>query len=152
MNIGHPSNLARLIDLYGGWLYDKRSRNGNIIGKGILKKKPDMKKLRKDFISFSISDEEVNGTIMGFYKKYKKLLEPHGAVAWCALEKYMQNNKVDLAISLETADPAKFPEEIRKVLGIEPKIPKSLIGLDKKQENFEIIENDYKVLKGLLLR
>ncbi len=33
MNVGHPSNLARLIDLYGGWLTDQRDENGSVIKK-----------------------------------------------------------------------------------------------------------------------
>ncbi len=152
MNIGHPSNLARLIDLYGGWLYDKRNKDGKIVKKGVLKEKPDMKKLRKDFASFSITDEEVAKTIKKFYMKYKRLLEPHGAVGWCALEKYMKNNKIDLAVSLETADPAKFPDEINRLLGIKPKIPKSIAKLSNKHEHFEVIEKDYKKFKKLLLR
>ena len=152
MNVGHPSNLARLIDLYGGWLYDERNEKGEIVKKGILKKKPDMKKLRKDFASFSIADEEVDKTIKSFYAKYGKLLEPHGAVAWSALEKYAKNNKINLAVSLETADPAKFPDKINKLLGIKPKIPKSLAGLGRKQEHFEIMENNYKDFKNLLLK
>jgi len=152
MNIGHPSNLARLVDLYGGWLYDERSKDGDIIKKGILKEKPDMKKLRKDFASFSVTDREVDKTIKTFYAKYKKLLEPHGAVAWRGLEKYGKNNKVQLGISFETADPAKFPDAIKNVLGINPKIPKSLMGLDKKHEKVEVIRNDYEMFKNLLLK
>ncbi|MCD6408171.1 threonine synthase, partial [bacterium] len=42
MNVGHPSNLARLIDLYGGWLLDERDEKGEVIKKGVLKEKPDM--------------------------------------------------------------------------------------------------------------
>ena len=151
MNIGHPSNLARLIDLYGGWLYDKRNKKGEVVKKGVLKKKPDMKKMRKDIASFSITDEEVRNTIKEVYIKYKILLEPHGAVGWCALQKYIKNNKISLAVSLETADPAKFPEQIKKVLGIVPKIPKSLEGLDEKQEKFEVIKNDYEDFKQKLM-
>lgn len=149
MNIGHPSNLARLIDLYGGWLYDKRS-NGAIIKKGILREKPDMERMRRDFASYSVTDEEVNAAIKKFYTKCKRLLEPHGAVAWRGLEKYGKSNRIELGISLETADPAKFPDEIRKVLGIKPKIPKSLMGLDKRQEKFEVIKNDYRDFKSKL--
>lgn len=151
MNIGHPSNLARLIDLYGGWLYDKRSKNGAIIKKGVLEKKPGMKRMRGDFASYSITDGEVNTAIKKFYMKHNLLLEPHGAVAWCGLEKYGKTHKIGLGISLETADPAKFPDQIRNLLGIEPKIPKSLRGMDKKQERFEVIKNDYKEFKSRLI-
>ena len=152
MDVGHPSNLARLIDLYGGWLYDKRDKDGKVVKKGILRKKPGMKRLRHDFASFSIKNEEVNKTIREFYLKHKKLLEPHGAVAWCALEKYRKNKKVGPAVSLETADPAKFPDEIKKLVGIEPKIPKSLAGLNKKREHFEVIKNNYWDFKKILLK
>ena len=152
MDVGHPSNLARLIDFYKGWLYDERDKKGNEIRKGILRKKPDMKKLRHDFISFSITNKEVDKSIKEFYQMYKKLLEPHGAVAWCALKKYAKKNKINLAVSLETADPAKFPDKINKLLGIKPRIPKSLMGLNKKQEHFEVIKNNYKDFKNKLLR
>lgn len=152
MNIGHPSNLARLVDLYGGWLYDKRDRQGKVIQKGFLKKKPDMEKLRKDFASFSINDGEVNDAIKEFYLDNHKLLEPHGAVAWRALEKYAKKNAFSCAVSLETADPAKFPDQIMALLGIEPKIPKSLEGLDKKQEKFEVIKREYRSFKLRLLK
>ncbi|MBI2129022.1 threonine synthase [Candidatus Woesearchaeota archaeon] len=151
MNVGHPSNLARLIDLYGGWLFDERNEKGEVVRKGILNKKPDMEKLRKDFISFSITDEEANKAIKEVYKKYKILLEPHGAVGFAALEK-AKISKDELAVSLETADPAKFPKEIKALLGIEPKAPKSLSELDGRGENFEIISNDYEEFKEMLLK
>ena len=144
MNVGNPSNLARLIDLYGGWLLDERSEKGEVIKKGVLKEKPDMKKLKADFISFSISDEEVNETIKDAYNKYKILLEPHGAVAFAAVKKANLNG---LVVSLETADPAKFPDEIKELLGIEPKVPKSLAGLDNKKEDFEVVSNSYEEFK-----
>ncbi len=160
MNVGHPSNLARLIDFYDGWLYDERNEKGEVVKKGILKRNPDMEKLRKDFVSFSISNEEANKTIKNAYEKYKILLEPHGAVGFAALEmseilwisEHAQKpsvfdkakiSKDKLVVSLETADPAKFPDEIKKVLNIEPKVPKSLAGLDAKEEKFEVISNDY---------
>jgi len=144
MNVGHPSNLARLIDLYGGWLSDQRNEKGEVIKKGVLKEKPDMEKLRKDFVSFSISDKEVDETIKDAYNKYNILLEPHGAVAFAAVKKA---NLKGLIISLETADPAKFPEEIQKVIAINPKVPESLSGLDVKEEKFEIVGNDYEEFK-----
>ena len=155
MNVGHPSNLARLIDLYGGQLYDERNSKGEITKKGILNKLPDMERLRKDFASYSITDGEVNATIKKFYSRYKKLLEPHGAVAWNALERYMKQNKENkssAAVCFETADPAKFPEKIKKILGVEPKIPKSMSGLQNKKENFEVISNDYFKFKEMLLK
>ncbi|MCM8768017.1 MAG: threonine synthase [Candidatus Omnitrophica bacterium] len=148
MNVGHPSNLARLIDLYGGWIYDERNKDGKIIKYGILKEKPDMESLKNDFISFSITDEEVAETIKKYYQKYKTLLDPHGAVGICAYEKANLNYPV---ISIETAHPGKFPEVIEKILGFEPEIPKELKNLISKKEKYTILENSYKELKDFLL-
>jgi threonine synthase len=144
MNVGHPSNLARLIGLYGGWLTDERDEDGKVIKKGVLKEKPDMEKMKKDFISFSIKDKEVDETIKDTCNKYNIMLEPHGAVAIAAVNKANLNG---LVVSLETADPAKFPEKIRELLKVDPKVPKSLSGLDNKEESFDIIENNYNNFK-----
>jgi threonine synthase len=147
MNVGHPSNFARLIDLYGGWIYDERDENGKVIRYGVLKEKPDMKKLIEDFISFSIKDEEVEDTIKKYYKNYKIILDPHGAVGIAAFEK---SNIYESVISIETAHPGKFPEVIKKVLGIEPEIPETLKNLLSKEEKFNVIENNYTEFKNFL--
>jgi len=144
MNVGHPSNLARLIDLYGGWLTDERDEQGRVTAKGILKQKPDMERLRKDFVSFSITDKEVDETIKEIYHKYKIIVEPHGAVALAAAK---ISNLKGLIICLETADPAKFPEKIKELLNFDAVVPKSLANLDSKKEAFETVDNDYDKLK-----
>ncbi|MCX8082606.1 MAG: threonine synthase [bacterium] len=148
MNVGHPSNLARLIDLYGGWLMDERDNNGKVIRRGVLKVSPDMESMRKDFVSFSIREEEVDDVIVRFYRKYHVLVEPHGAVGIKAAEKSGESYPI---ISLETADPAKFPEKIKSLLGIDPPVPASLKDLDSRKEEFVIIENSYERFKEYLL-
>jgi len=145
MNVGHPSNLARLIDLYGGWLTDERDSSGIVVKKGVLVEKPDMDKIRGDFISFSVTDDEVDATIKDIYSKHKVILEPHGAVGIAAVEKAKLNG---LIVSLETADPAKFPSKIKELLNIEPEVPERLSGLDGKEESYETIDNDYGEFKG----
>ena len=52
MNVGHPSNLARIFDLYGGQI-DER---------GAIHKVPNMEELRNDILSYSISDEATKET------------------------------------------------------------------------------------------
>ncbi|MFX1325224.1 MAG: threonine synthase [Promethearchaeota archaeon] len=127
MNVGHPSNLARIIDLY----------NGQIDETGIIHKNPNLKTLRNDVVSYSITDGRTKETIIDFYKKYNKVVEPHGAVGWAALQLfrdyYPQNNRYK-AICFETADPAKFPEEIINLVNITPKIPDSLTSIQNRKE------------------
>jgi len=141
MNVGHPSNLARLIDLY----------NGQMNEKGEIHKMPDMDLIKKDIFSTSISDDETKTTMKNVYQKYKIILEPHGAVGWAGLERFLSQTKSSsLSVSLETAHPAKFPEELKKILNIEPKPPKSIRGLENKKETFENISSDYKDFKQFL--
>lgn len=143
MNVGHPSNLARVVDLYGGLM----DETGNILSM------PDIEKMRKELFSVSIDDDETRRTIKETYKNYGVILEPHGAVAWAGLIRYLKTGeKPDLAISIETAHPAKFPEEIIKILDVEPQIPSSLLDLDKKEEHYLSIDKDYNQFKKILTK
>jgi threonine synthase len=145
MNVGHPSNFARIIALYGGMMNEK----------GIFIKEPDLAKLRNDFFGVGISDDETRKTIASFYEKYKLILEPHGAVAWKGLEYFQksgqsENSEDMIFVSLETAHPSKFREEVLNVLGISPKVPDSLINLENKKEEYTILENNYEKLRDLI--
>lgn len=143
MNVGHPSNLARIIDFYGG----KMDEKGKII------KIPDMNSMKQDIFSVSISDEQTRKTIKNAYDKYKIVLEPHGAAGWKALEilRFFSPDKKDiLSVSLETAHPAKFPDEVEEILGIEIEVPESIRDLESKQEKFEKIPADYDKFKRFL--
>ena len=147
MNVGHPSNLARLIDLYGGAM----NETGKIL------RQPDLYNLRNEIYSVSISDIQTKNTIGEVYSQYHVLLEPHGAVGWAGLMEYLKVHPEDdvpnqLFISLETAHPAKFPKEIQNILGIDPPLPLSLQGLELKPEIYNKIENDYGAFKDFLVR
>jgi threonine synthase len=146
MNVGHPSNMSRVITLYHG----EMDENGNII------REPDMKKMREDIAAYSITDELTIETVKDLYAKYGVLTEPHGAAAWAGLMKYyrdfpLDDNSTQLAVSLETAHPAKFPEEIQKVLHVDPPLPPSLEGLDKLSESYDNMHNDYAQFKNFLI-
>jgi threonine synthase len=130
MNVGHPSNLARFFDLYGGTV----DRGGGV------HRYPDINEMRRWIFSVSITDEDTKKTIRRAYDKYGILLEPHGAVGWRGLEVYLERyGDFPLCISIETAHPAKFPDEIKDLLGISPELPESMKGIDqKKGEPFEL--------------
>ncbi|MFW9875855.1 MAG: threonine synthase [Candidatus Thorarchaeota archaeon] len=127
MNVGNPSNLARIFDLYGGQI----DENGNI------QKNPELEKLRNDIISYSISDNLTRDTIVQFYRRNKKIIEPHGAVGWAALRLYRNKNPSQSqikSVTFETADPAKFPDEIISLIKIKPELPKALENIQNKKE------------------
>jgi threonine synthase len=145
MNVGHPSNLARIVALYGGIMDEK----GNIA------KSPDFNKMRGDLYAVSVTDEETKISIAEVYKQFKILLEPHGAIAWHGLNKYLRSEtgtdpEKQLCISLETAHPAKFPDELRRIINTDPPLPPALFGLEEKSENYFPMENNYSELKEFI--
>ncbi len=84
------------------------------------------------------------------------MLEPHGAVGWAGLNAFLEGHGGEygsdpLCVSLETAHPAKFPEEITRLLGFDPDLPDSLKGLDGKPEYCSSINRDYQDFKKYLL-
>jgi threonine synthase len=143
MNVGHPSNLARLVDAYGGWMDEA----------GGLREPPDLAAMRRDLYAVSIADETTRATIRSAYDQHGIVLEPHGAVGWAGLERYLAEHPADRtrsAISVETAHPAKFPEEIRAAIGVDPEPPPALAGLDQRPERFERLPADYAAFRAWL--
>jgi threonine synthase len=141
MNVGHPSNLARFFDLYGGTV--------DRVGK--VHRYPDVEEMRRHIFSVSVTDEQTRETIRNVYKKYQVILEQHGAVGWGGLEEYFKiAPDKRLAITLETAHPAKFPEEIQKLLGLNIPVPKSMKNLDQREGSAVSITNDYDDFKNYL--
>jgi threonine synthase len=144
MNVGHPSNMARVVALYGG-LMDET---------GTISEMPDLVKMRNELYAVSVTDEETRKIIKEVYRKFRILLEPHGAVAWKGIKDYSEFNHTPgqpLYISLETAHPAKFEDELETILGFKTPLPKSLAGLDQQKENYFSIENRYELLKDFIL-
>lgn len=143
MNVGHPSNLARLFHLYGGRMDET----------GHVNRQPDMAQLRRELYAVSVTDSETRQTIKEAYQKYGVLLEPHGAVGFAGLMKYLAVcGDWSPCVSLETADPAKFPEEIVRLVGVNPPLPAAMASLDSQDEHFESIPGKYASLKDYLRR
>jgi threonine synthase len=145
MNVGHPSNLARLIELYGG----------NMNEKGEIISSPDYDALDKDFFTVSVDDDLTKKTIGEAWKNHSLLLEPHGAVGWHCLQEYCTQKEIsanDLCVSLETAHPAKFPDALVEQTGIEPELPESMKDLENLDETYDSMEGTYPEFKEFLLK
>ena len=144
MNVGHPSNLARLVAIYGGQMDET----------GKIHKQPDLAAMRRDIFSTSVSDERTVAGIRDFWNKFQLLLEPHGAVAW---QGFLDWNAVEPlghtpAVIVETANPAKFPDEVEKVVGWPPDVPPAMTAAIQLPEDYDRMGADYELFKNYLVK
>ena len=141
MDIQIASNFERLI-------YDLNDCDDNetrTIMHGIKEKgkyiisKDKMEKINKDFLSASMSENEILDTIKEVHIKYDIILDPHSAIGFGSLNKVnLEGNNIVLA----TAHPCKFPEAIDKSIGIKPDLPDELKYVIGEKENYDIISNN----------
>ena len=120
---------------------------------GEIREPPDMQQMRNDLFAVSISDEETRAAIRQAHEAHGVMLEPHGAVGWAGLGRFLatqQGEAAPLAVSVETAHPAKFPEEIQALLGVDPEVPPSLEGIEERTEAYDNLTTDYAAFKAIL--
>jgi threonine synthase len=104
MDVGNPSNFIRIFELF-----EQKFEN-----------------LKSILSSYSIDDETTQRTIKEVYKKSNYVLDPHGAVAYNALNKYLSHHENDKGIFLETAHPVKFPETVEAAINKKIEISQSV--------------------------
>ena len=143
MNVGHPSNLARLVAVYGGQMDET----------GRIHRQPDLAAMRRDLFSSSISDERTRTTFQEVWAQHQLLLEPHGAVAWRGFQDWLETEPLHglPAVILETANPAKFPEEIERIFGWSPDVPPAMAAMIKLPEDFDRMAPDYNEFRNYLI-
>jgi len=141
--VGHPSNLARLVSVYGGQMDET----------GVLHRQPDLAAMRRDLFSSSVSDDRTRDMIREVWNQYQLLLEAHGAVAWAGFRDWLATEPPDggPAVVLETANPAKFPEEIEKTIGFSPDVPPAMEAMNKLPEDYDRLGVDYGKFRDYLL-
>lgn len=130
MDVGNPSNFSRMLELYGH----------------------DLENMQSDVIGYSFTDEETKQIMKETYIHNHYIMDPHAAVAYLGLQKYMSKNKSKSeGIFLETAHPAKFKDTVDEVLGIDIPIPDALQACMNKKKKAQFIDNNYDELKRILL-
>ena len=143
MNVGHPSNLVRLVSVYGGQMDET----------GKIHRQPDLAAMRRDIFSTSISDGRTRTALKNFWNEFQLLLEPHGAVAWQGFQDWLATEPLGAlpAVIVETANPAKFPEEIEKMMNWEPDIPANMQAALNLPEDFDRMDADYEKFRAYLI-
>lgn len=128
MDVGAPSNFARMMELY-------HEKHSDII---------------KDVKGVWFSDEETQDAIADVYNRTKYILDPHGAVGYLGLKKYL-NTESEVGVFLETAHPAKFKDTVEKVLNTEIKVPDYLQECLGKEKKSILISKEFSDFKSFLL-
>ena len=102
MDVGDPSNFARILDLYG---HSHEAICGLISGA-------------------TYTDEQIAETVADTYSRTGYLLDPHGACGYRALSEMLQPS--EQGVFLETAHPAKFRDTVEDIIKAEVAIPEKL--------------------------
>ena len=150
MDIQVASNFERLIYDINDQNTDKTSKIMQSIKneKKYLIEEKELKKIKKDFVSETISEQELLSCIKKVYENYKIIIDPHTAVGLGALEKI---NLAGKSVVLSTAHPCKFPEAIKKAINIKSELPNNLNYILSKKENFIVMNNDIEEVKKYIL-
>jgi threonine synthase len=130
MDVGDPSNFVRVLALFNA----------------------EIAPLKDIMSSESISDEETGAAIQTLFRDYGYLADPHGAVGWLALKRWLEIHSGQEGIFLETAHPVKFPETVEKYTGKPVRIPPSVQELFNKEKRAVKIQPDFKLFKEYLLK
>ncbi len=142
MNVGHASNLPRIVSSYGGRMDEE--------GKMLFT--PDMAAMARDIYSTSVSDSDTRLAMRRAFMDHGIVLEPHGAVAWEGLDRFLEESGwKGKSVVFETMDPWKSPDEVRNAIGREPFMPQSMAGLEDAKEFYIRIRN-FGELKEILLQ
>ena len=129
MDVGNPSNFIRILELF----------------------KHEYSQVKNAISSYSITDAQTKETLKNVFSQYNYLLDPHGAVAFAAIENYLQKYPFEKGIILETAHPVKFYDAVESIIGQPVERPESIQAiLLKKKESVKMLP-DYKVFKEFLL-
>lgn len=129
MDVGNPSNFVRILEIF----------------------KHQFPDIKCKLSSFTITDAETEETIRDLFRKYNYIADPHAAVGYLALHRYL-NNKVDeKGIFLETAHPVKFPAIVESATGTVIEVPSALKDMMKQEKKSQLIGPSYNFLRQFLL-
>jgi threonine synthase len=129
MDVGNPSNFIRILELFH-------------------QKLPN---LRQMLSAASISDPETISSIRDLDTRYHYLPDPHGAVGYLALKRYLAQHADEKGIFLETAHPVKFYDAVEPIIGRKIPLPASVSELLEKKKRSHRLAPRYGDLKDFLL-
>ena len=128
MDVGDPSNFARIYDLYKG----------------------DHKAITSLISGATYKDEQIRETMRQCHKETGYVLDPHGACGYQALKDLLQPG--EYGVFCETAHPAKFKEKVDDILSTDIEIPARLQAFMKGTKQSVEMSKDFADFKAYLLK
>jgi|HubBroStandDraft_2_1064218.scaffolds.fasta_scaffold07279_2 threonine synthase len=130
MDVGNPSNFARIADLYDN----------------------DLQAIRRDIWGCSFSDEETLRVMHDVEQRHDYVLDPHTAVGVLGWQKFeRENQRASRGIVLATAHPAKFAETVARATGLRPEMPARLAAFLDRPKKSIAFPNQFSALQEFLL-
>ncbi|MBR1427830.1 MAG: threonine synthase [Prevotella sp.] len=128
MDVGDPSNFARIYDLYG----HSHERISSLIS------------------GATYSDEQIRETMKQCYEETGYILDPHGTCGYRALQENLLPGET--GVFCETAHPAKFKETVDAIIGTEVSIPDRLAAFMQGEKKSIPMSKDFNDFKAYLLQ
>ena len=136
MDVGDPSNFARIINLY--------SRNNQLTAEATHQRITNL------ISGATYSDEQIRETMRQCYSDTGYVLDPHGACGYRALQESLQPGEV--GVFCETAHPAKFKEKVDAILGTDIEIPARLRAFMEGEKQSVPMSKDFADFKAYLMQ
>jgi threonine synthase len=130
MDVGNPSNFARILALYA----DSRER------------------LRADVGGSRHTDDATREAIREVHRAYGYVLDPHGAVAYLGLVRALRERPGATGIFLATAHPAKFGDVVEPLIGRPIPLPERLAACVRREPRVTRIRAEIGALREVLRR
>ena len=129
MDVGNPSNFVRILELFSH----------------------QFPELKKALTGYTVTDAETKDTIRTVKEQEGYLLDPHGAVGYLALQRYLAAHPGESGIFLETAHPVKFYDVVEPVIKEKVAVPPAIQQILPLQKHSIKIDAEYDLLKEYLL-
>lgn len=128
MDVGNPSNFVRIMKIFNN----------------------DEGKLKEMISSHTTDDQQTKDMLLNVYQTDRYLLDPHGAVGYDAVQRYLESHFGERGIVLETAHPIKFLDVVEPIINESIPVPASICETLKKEKVARKIGNTYEELKAYL--
>ncbi|MBQ5511289.1 MAG: threonine synthase [Prevotella sp.] len=127
MDVGDPSNFARIYDLYGG----------------------SHEKVTSLISGATYSDEQIRETVLACYKQTGYILDPHGSCGYRALQEGLKDG--EYGVFCETAHPAKFKETVDSITKGDVEIPERLAAFMRGKKESVPMSKEFNDFKSFLM-